>query len=71
MKILFLLLFFPIILLLGLILSVLKITGRLIMIILGGVFTIVGIIVSLTIIGAIIGIPLLLIGIGMIIIGFS
>ena len=63
------LLFFPITLALKIVESLLKLTGKLIVVLLGFVFTIIGIILSLTIIGAIIGIPMIILGLTMIIKG--
>lgn len=50
--------------------SIIKITGRLVAIMLGCVITTIGILLSLTIIGAILGIPMTILGITMIIRGF-
>ncbi|MBU5426740.1 hypothetical protein KQI41_10005 [Tissierella pigra] len=47
--------------------SVLKVTGRLLVGLLGLFFTITGIILSLTVIGIVVGIPVLILGIIMII----
>jgi hypothetical protein len=41
---------------------IIETTGRLVAIILGGVFILVGVLVSLTLIGAVIGIPLAIFG---------
>jgi len=50
--------------------SIMNLTGRLIAVILGFSFLIMGIILSFSIIGAIIGIPLVILGFTMIIRGF-
>jgi hypothetical protein len=50
--------------------SIMNLTGRLIAVILGFSFLIIGIILSFSIIGAIIGIPLVILGFTMIIRGF-
>lgn len=50
--------------------SIMNLTGRLISVILGFSFLIIGIILSFSIIGAIIGIPLVILGFTMIIRGF-
>ncbi len=42
--------------------SIIELTGRLIAVVLGGVLMLVGVIISLTVIGAVIGIPLSLFG---------
>ena len=63
------LLLFPFILAFQIVESLLRITGKLIVVLLGFVFTILGIILSLTIIGAIIGIPMTVLGVIMIIKG--
>jgi len=42
---------------------IIEMTGRLVGLIVGGVFIVVGVIVSLTVVGAIIGIPLALFGV--------
>lgn len=63
------LLFFPITLALNIVESLLKITGKLIVVLLGFIFTSIGIMLSVTIIGAIIGIPMLILGVTMIIKG--
>ena len=47
-----------------------ELTGRFLAIVLGIVFMIVGVIVSLTVIGAIIGIPMILFGLMLVIRGF-
>lgn len=47
-----------------------ELTGRFLVIVLGIVFMIVGVIVSLTVIGAIIGIPMILFGLMLVIRGF-
>jgi hypothetical protein len=49
---------------------ILELTGRFLAIVLGIVFMIVGVIVSLTVIGAIIGIPMILFGLMLVIRGF-
>lgn len=49
--------------------SMIKITGRLVAIMLGCIITTIGILLSLTIIGAILGIPMTILGITMIIRG--
>ncbi|WFA09347.1 hypothetical protein [Tissierella sp. Yu-01] len=63
------LLLFPFILIGKLIEWTIQLTGRFIAIILGLIILILGLLLSVTIIGAILGIPLLLIGIGLIIRG--
>ena len=63
------LLLFPFILIGKLIEWTIHLTGRFIAIILGLIILILGLLLSVTIIGAILGIPLLLIGIGLIIRG--
>lgn len=63
-------LFLPFRILCKLVESIIKITGRLVAIILGFAFTILGIILSLTLIGAFIGIPMAILGLIMIIRGF-
>lgn len=63
-------LFFPFIVLGKLVECIMKMTGILLAVILGFVFLIVGILLSVTIIGAIIGIPLAILGFMMIIRGF-
>ena len=50
--------------------SIMNLTGRLIAVILGFSFLIIGVILSFSIIGAIIGIPLVILGFTMIIRGF-
>ncbi len=50
--------------------SIIEFTGRLIAVILGLVFMIIGVILSSTVIGAIIGIPLFILGILLIVRGF-
>jgi len=47
-----------------------ELTGRFLAIVLGIVFMIVGVIVSLTVIGAIVGIPMILFGLMLVIRGF-
>jgi hypothetical protein len=49
--------------------GIILVTGRLVAIILGGVFILVGVIVSLTVIGAVIGIPVALFGLMLILRG--
>lgn len=63
-------LFLPFIALEKLVEGIIKMTGRLAAIIVGFVFIIVGIILSLTVIGAIMGIPLAILGFTMIVRGF-
>ena len=46
----------------GLVTWILKLTGRVVAIVLGLVLMIVGVLISLTVIGAIVGVPLLLFG---------
>jgi hypothetical protein len=46
----------------GLVTWILRLTGRLLAVILGSVFMVVGVLISLTVIGAILGVPLALIG---------
>lgn len=55
-------LLWPLVALWKLLTGIIEITGRLVAVILGGVFMLVGAIISLTVIGAIIGIPLVLLG---------
>jgi len=55
-------LLWPLVALWKLLTSILLITGRLVAVALGGVFMLIGLIVSLTIIGAVIGVPLFLLG---------
>jgi hypothetical protein len=50
--------------------GIITVTGRLVAMILGVVFIIVGLVLTLTIIGAIVGIPLLIFGFMLIIRGF-
>ena len=50
--------------------TIIKLTGRLIAVILGLVLMIVGVIVSFTVIGAIVGIPLFTLGLLLIVRGF-
>jgi hypothetical protein len=52
----------PFVALWNLVTGILKLTGRLVAIVLGAVLMIVGIAVSLTVIGAIIGVPLAILG---------
>lgn len=47
-----------------------ELTGRFLVIVLGIVFMIVGVIVSLTVIGAIVGVPMILFGLMLVIRGF-
>lgn len=63
-------LFFPFIALGKLVESIIKMTGRLVAVILGLAFLVIGFILSLTIIGAILGVPLIILGLTMIIRGF-
>jgi hypothetical protein len=58
-------------LLTGLLGAILNITGRFVAILIGVLLIVVGVLVSLTIVGAIIGIPLALFGLLLIIRGFS
>ncbi|CAK7066025.1 hypothetical protein KQI38_11085 [Tissierella carlieri] len=62
-------LFFPFIALGKLVEGIMKMTGRLVAIMLGFAFLILGIVLSLTFIGAILGIPLAILGFTMIIRG--
>ncbi|OZV11797.1 hypothetical protein CIW83_13140 [Tissierella sp. P1] len=62
-------LFFPFIALGKLVEGIMKVTGRLVAIMLGFAFLILGIVLSLTFIGAILGIPLAVLGFTMIIRG--
>ncbi|MDR7870737.1 MAG: hypothetical protein RIN55_07770 [Tissierellaceae bacterium] len=62
-------LFFPFTIALKIVESILKITGKLVAVGFGFILTAIGILLSLTIIGAIIGIPLIIIGVTMIIKG--
>ena len=55
-------LFWPFIMLWRLVVGIVEMTGRLVAVILGLVLMIVGVLVSLTVIGAIIGIPLAIVG---------
>lgn len=64
-------LLFPIILALKILEFIFKLTGRLISMCRGLVLLIVGFFLCLTIIGAILGVPLLVLGFGLIIKGFS
>jgi hypothetical protein len=50
--------------------GIIKLTGRLVAAVLGLVFMIVGVILTLTVIGAIVGIPLLIFGFMLIVRGF-
>lgn len=52
----------PIVALWRVVTGIILVTGRLVAIILGGVFILVGVVVSLTVIGAVIGVPLALFG---------
>ena len=52
----------PIAVLWGFVTWTLRLTGRLAAVILGGAFMILGVLVSLTILGAIVGVPLALLG---------
>lgn len=63
------LLLFPFILIGKLIEWTIELTGRFVAIILGLIIMILGLLLSVTIIGAILGIPLILIGVGLIIRG--
>ncbi|WMM23295.1 hypothetical protein RBU61_10040 [Tissierella sp. MB52-C2] len=67
MKILLLPFIILFVLIFALIGGVLKVTGRLLVGLLGLFFTIIGIILSLTVIGIVVGIPVLILGIIMII----
>lgn len=62
MKLLFDILFWPIKLVFGIAVLILRITGKLIGAFIGLVIVAVGILLSATLIGAIIGIPLILLG---------
>lgn len=64
-------LLFPIILALKILEFIFKLTGRLISMCIGLVLLIVGFFLCLTIIGAILGVPSLVLGFGLIIKGFS
>lgn len=64
-------LLFPIILALKILEFIFKLTGRLISMCIGLVLLIVGFFLCLTRIGAILGVPLLVLGFGLIIKGFS
>lgn len=63
-------LLFPFIAIGKLVECIIKMTGRLVAIILGFVCVIIGVILGLTVIGAIIGIPLAILGVTMIVRGF-
>ena len=63
-------LLFPFVALLKLIEIIIKITGRLLAVILGLVFMIIGGLLCLTIVGAIIGVPIVIIGFIMVVRGF-
>lgn len=60
------LIFLPLTIVWTLAMAIIKLTGKLVALILGFLITIIGIVLSLTIIGAIVGIPMILIGIAMI-----
>lgn len=64
------LILWPFVALWRLLATIIELTGRLIAVILGLVFMIVGVILSTTVIGAIIGVPLLIFGILLIARGF-
>lgn len=55
-------LLWPVVALWKLLTGILLITGRLVAVVLGGVFMLVGFIVSLTVVGAVIGVPLFVLG---------
>lgn len=55
-------LLWPVVALWKLLSGILLITGRLLAVVLGGVFMLVGLILSLTLIGAVIGVPLFVLG---------
>lgn len=63
-------LFFPFILIWNFIEFIIKITGRLLAVILGFVLMIAGITLCVTVVGALIGVPLIVLGTVMIIRGF-
>jgi hypothetical protein len=54
--------FWPFVALWRLLTKILELTGRLLALILGFVFLVVGVVVSLTVIGAVVGIPLVMLG---------
>jgi hypothetical protein len=56
------LILWPFVALWRLVVLIVELTGRLVAVVLGGVLMIVGVVVSLTIIGAIVGIPLAILG---------
>lgn len=58
--------FFPLYLVWGISIGILKLTGRLVGVFLGLALFLIGILFTLTLVGAIIGIPLILIGMAMI-----
>lgn len=55
-------LLWPVVALWKLLTGILLVTGRLVAVVLGGVFMLVGLLISLTVIGAVIGVPLFLLG---------
>lgn len=61
------LIFLPFTILWTLAIAIIKLTGRLVALIFGFLITIIGILLSLTIVGAIVGIPMILIGVTVII----
>lgn len=63
------LLFWPFILIFKLVEAIIKLTGVFLALILGLVFMAIGFLLTLTIVGAILGIPLIILGIGLIIKG--
>lgn len=62
-------LFVPFVLLWQLVTFILGLTGRLLAVVLGFVFLVVGFLITLTVIGAIIGIPMLIVGFALIVRG--
>ena len=60
----------PFVVLWRLVAFIFELTGRFLAIVLGIVFMIVGVIVSLTVIGAILGVPMILFGLMLVIRGF-